>query len=119
MHPYNPPPPMNVPNDHLNVSEKLAAISAHRSLPSWFLIAVLLTNQARAEDWPRWGGPRGDGTWRGPKLAETWPAAGLRVEWTRGIGGGYGGTLGARGGGVPMGRQTKPRGSERGLWFDA
>ena len=33
------------------------------------------------EEWPRWRGPRGNGTWNGPKLPEKWPEAGLRRVW--------------------------------------
>jgi len=43
------------------------------------------------EDWPRWRGPRGDGTWKGPKLAEHWPKEGLKLRWWQPIGGGYAG----------------------------
>jgi outer membrane protein assembly factor BamB len=43
------------------------------------------------EDWPRWRGPRGDGTWKGPKLAEHWPKGGLKLRWRQPIGGGYAG----------------------------
>ncbi|MDA0834297.1 MAG: formylglycine-generating enzyme family protein [Planctomycetota bacterium] len=32
---------------------------------------------ADGEDWPRWRGIRGNGTWRAPRLPETWPEAGL------------------------------------------
>lgn len=42
------------------------------------------------EDWPRWRGPRGDGTWNGPHVAADWPAGGLMAEWSREIGGGMG-----------------------------
>jgi outer membrane protein assembly factor BamB len=44
-----------------------------------------------AEDWPRWRGPRGDGTWHAPKLPERWPAGGPTRLWSRPIGGGYAG----------------------------
>jgi formylglycine-generating enzyme required for sulfatase activity/outer membrane protein assembly factor BamB len=46
---------------------------------------------AAGEDWPQWRGPRSNGTWRGPKLVERWPAAGLRCLWRQPIGGGYSG----------------------------
>jgi outer membrane protein assembly factor BamB len=49
------------------------------------------------EDWPRWRGPRGDGTWRGPKLPEKWPAGGLKRLWRQPVGGGYAGVVGAQG----------------------
>ncbi len=56
----------------------------------WLLIS-LLASTTHAEDWPRWRGPRGDGTWHGPRLAEKWPADGLKTAWKRDIAGGYGG----------------------------
>src|SRR5580704_13958469 len=43
-------------------------------------------------DWPRWRGPRGDGTWIGPKLSEHWPAE-LKLRWRKPIGGGYAGVI--------------------------
>ncbi len=43
------------------------------------------------EDWPRWRGPRGDGTWNGPKLSDHWPKGELRLRWRQPIGGGYAG----------------------------
>jgi formylglycine-generating enzyme required for sulfatase activity len=49
------------------------------------------------EDWPRWRGPRGDGTWRGPKLPPTWPETGLRQLWRQPLGGGYAGVVAADG----------------------
>src|SRR5262245_59705483 len=56
-----------------------------------FVVAVMANPLASAEDWPRWGGPRGDGTWKGPKLPAIWPRGGLPVVWKKPIGGGYGG----------------------------
>lgn len=50
-----------------------------------------------AEDWPRWRGPRGDGSWNAPKLPEKWPADGLRVVWKKPVGGGYAGITAADG----------------------
>lgn len=43
------------------------------------------------EDWPRWRGPRGDGTWHGPRVAEKWPEDGLANVWKKPLGGGYSG----------------------------
>lgn len=37
------------------------------------------------EDWPRWRGPRGDGSWNGPKLSEHWPAE-LKLRWRKPVG---------------------------------
>lgn len=50
---------------------------------------VLLSTSASAEDWPRWRGPRGDGSWNAPRLPEKWPEAGFKPVWKQAIGGGY------------------------------
>jgi len=44
-----------------------------------------------AEDWPRWRGVRGDGTWQAPAIPSVWPEAGVPQVWKQPIGGGYGG----------------------------
>lgn len=49
------------------------------------------------EEWPKWRGPRGDGTWHGPKLAEKFPEGGLKRVWRIDIGGGYAGVTVADG----------------------
>jgi formylglycine-generating enzyme required for sulfatase activity/outer membrane protein assembly factor BamB len=72
-----------------------------------------------AEDWPRWRGPRGDGTWRGPKLPAAWPAGGLQRVWRQEIGGGYGGVAVSDGRVYVMDRQHQPEDAERVLCFDA
>ncbi len=71
------------------------------------------------EDWPRWRGPRGDGTWHAPKLPDVWPEAGVPHVWRQPLGGGYGG-ISATGGRVfVMDRQESPEDSERVVCFDA
>ena len=62
-------------------------------------LAILMTSAAplRAEDWPRWGGPRGDETWHGPEIPERWPEGGLPETWRATIGGGYSGVAVANG----------------------
>src|SRR4051794_40803384 len=56
------------------------------------LLALLLpAGAAVAEDWPRWRGPRGDGTWQAPPLPERWPAGGPRCLWRQPVGAGYAG----------------------------
>jgi hypothetical protein len=67
------------------------------SLPVALLLCLACITPAVAEDWPRWGGPRGDGTWNGPKLPEKWPDGGLSAAWRKAIGGGYGGIAEADG----------------------
>jgi outer membrane protein assembly factor BamB len=43
-------------------------------------------------DWPKWRGPRGDGTWQGPELPDKL-ATKLPVQWQAQIGGGYAGVI--------------------------
>lgn len=45
------------------------------------------------EDWPKWRGPRGDGTWNAPRLPDRWPDSGLKQIWSIEIGGGYSGVI--------------------------
>jgi outer membrane protein assembly factor BamB len=59
-----------------------------------------------AEDWPRWRGPRGDGTWHGPSLPEQWPQSGLKQIWRQPLGGGYAGVTVAEGRVLVMDRQA-------------
>ena len=82
-------------------------------------ILVVTIGQSWAEDWPQFRGPRGDGTWNGPKLALTWPAEGPRIAWRRPVGGGYAGVVAVDGVVFTMDRQTAPREVERVLAFDA
>jgi len=59
-------------------------------------------------DWPKWRGPRGDGTWHAPRLAESWPKTGLKQHWSKPIGGGYAGVTVARGRVFVLDRKTGP-----------
>lgn len=85
------------------------------------VIAVLFFGRnisVSAEDWPRWRGVRGNGTWMAPQLPQKWPAAGLPVVWQQKIGGGYGGisVVGERL--YVMDRQQSPQEIERVLCLD-
>ena len=83
-------------------------------------------SSAVAEDWPRWRGPRGDGTWNAPKLPDKWPAEGLPRIWKQPIGGGYAGITVADGRVFTMDleqpvvvrKDDKPDGIERVLCID-
>ena len=44
---------------------------------------------ARAEDWPRWRGPRGDGISTEVELGRSWPAKGLKKIWSAPAGEGF------------------------------
>ncbi len=74
---------------------------------------------AHAEDWPQFRGPRGDGTWQGPKLPEKWPDAGLKPLWRKEIGGGYSGISVVGDSVYTMDRQQPPEERERILCFHA
>ncbi|MFM7159017.1 MAG: PQQ-binding-like beta-propeller repeat protein, partial [Planctomycetaceae bacterium] len=83
------------------------------------LLGSVLATGARAEDWPRWGGPRGDETWRAPPIAEQWPAGGLTRLWRQPLGGGYGGLSSEAGRVYVQDRVTEPVEQERLLCLDA
>ncbi len=44
---------------------------------------------AVSADWPQFLGPERNGIYRGPALAETWPAQGPRVAWRKTVGQGF------------------------------
>lgn len=71
------------------------------------------------EEWPRWRGPRGDGTWKGPQIADSLPNDGLKTVWTKEIGGGYAGVSVSDGRVIVLDRQAEPSEVERILCFDA
>ena len=71
------------------------------------------------EDWPRWRGRRGDGSWRGPALATSWPKDGLNRVWEQSVGGGYAGVTATGGRVLVADRVTEPHEQERLLCFDA
>ena len=72
-----------------------------------------------AEDWPRWRGPRGDGTWNAPPLPHSWPEGGLLPLWSQPIGPGYSGISVVGDRVYTMDRQTEPEEVERVLCLDA
>ncbi|HUG91018.1 MAG TPA: PQQ-binding-like beta-propeller repeat protein [Planctomycetaceae bacterium] len=77
------------------------------------------TPQPFETDWPRWRGPRGDGTWHGPPLPEDWPEGPLKTLWRKPVGGGYAGVIVAGQRVFVSDRQTAGREVERLLGFDA
>jgi len=84
-----------------------------------FGFVYCLSQTVMAEDWSRWGGLCGDGTWRGPKLPDAWPKGNLPIAWTQNIGGGYGGVAVAATRLYVMDRRTAPNEVERVVCFDA
>jgi outer membrane protein assembly factor BamB len=73
---------------------------------------------AAAEDWPRWRGPLGDGTWNETGIVEKFSAETLPRKWTAEIGAGYTGPTVAGGRVYLMDRLTKPTSIEQVLCFD-
>jgi formylglycine-generating enzyme required for sulfatase activity/outer membrane protein assembly factor BamB len=71
------------------------------------------------EDWPRWRGPRGDGTWHGPRLPDHWPQGGPRRLWRQPVGGGHAGMVVAGARVYVTDHQKTPQERERVLCFDA
>ncbi len=82
-------------------------------------LAAALTTAASGEEWPRWRGPRGDGTWHGPRLAETWQASGLTRIWSQSLGPGYAGIAVAHGRVFTMDYAAKPDERERVICLSA
>ena len=65
---------------------------------SLHFLAVLLAVWAAgitlvAQDWPQFLGPRRDGTYTGPPIADSWPASGPTRVWERQVGAGFAGPV--------------------------
>jgi outer membrane protein assembly factor BamB len=52
-------------------------------------VVFLAFAAAAAADWPQFLGPDRNGIYRGPALAEAWPAQGPRVAWRKTVGQGF------------------------------
>ncbi|MFO0946042.1 MAG: PQQ-binding-like beta-propeller repeat protein [Planctomycetota bacterium] len=82
-------------------------------------------DRAQGEDWPKWRGPRADGTWKAPPIANKFPENGISPRWRKKIGAGYAGIVVAEGRCYTMDRPKPtekgktPDGTERVLCFDA
>ena len=62
-----------------------------RCLVSTVGLLTVLAGVARADDWPQWLGPKGDGVWREDGIVAKFPAGGPPVKWRAKIGPGYSG----------------------------
>lgn len=81
--------------------------------------SLWLANSLVAEDWPRWRGPRADGTLaEGMSPPEVFPDEGLPVVWRQKIGGGFSGVTTSKARVYTMDRD-KAKGLERVLCFSA
>ncbi len=84
-----------------------------RQVPIHFAFLLLALgslpgDQARAEDWPQWLGPRRDGQWREEGILGKFPETGLTYRWRTPIGGGFAGPAVARGRVYVTDRQLPP-----------
>ena len=50
---------------------------------------IFLMKSLLGEDWSRWRGPRGDGSWNGPEISKKLPENGLRRVWKSPLNPGY------------------------------
>lgn len=98
-----------------------------RPMRRWTLgaaLALCWSITGMGEDWPRWRGPRQDGTWNGPAIPSRWPPDGPPIAWKAPIGPGYSGIVVEgrycltmdRPGGTNKG--SRPDGKERIVCFD-
>ena len=55
------------------------------------------------QDWPRWRGLSGDGTWDGPKLMKGVSGDGLKMRWKKQVSPGYSGSNRCQWFGIPHG----------------
>src|SRR5262245_10134737 len=70
-------------------------------IPAALLLLLLLLAGAAApaalDEWPQFLGPERAGVYRGPALADGWPAGGPRAVWRKAIGQGFSGPIVAGG----------------------
>ena len=57
--------------------------------PCWLMLLLGVVRMSQADDWPGLRGPTQDGVATGEQLAETWPAGGPPILWSRELGQGY------------------------------
>lgn len=89
--------------------------------PVWVRLTIFLSlglgsvGSLSGEDWPRWRGPRGDGTWQAPaKIPLKWPEGGPPKIWKMALGPGYSGISVAQGRVYTMDRPWKEQKGEKG-----
>lgn len=123
-HDFRPGPAAHTPRGSCTLCVHKPGVRAVWSLARCAIAAIALVaavghgSQAVAEDWPRWRGPRADGTWHAPELPERWPAEGLAIRWRVPLGGGYAGVVAVADRVYTMDRQTAPDEVERVVAFD-
>lgn len=93
--------------------------AVRRVLVSMLFLTLGFGTNVESEDWPRWRGPRGNGTWNGPELPQQWPEGGPKQLWSTPVGGGYSGVSVVGDRVYTMDRLTEPEEVERVLCIDA
>lgn len=77
----------------------------------------LFALSAAGQDWPRWRGPAGDGSWNPPHVPKNLEHQQPEQLWQVEIGGGYGGVTVADGRVYVLDRQKEPESKERILCY--
>ena len=87
----------------------------------FIILLLVISFNLWSEDWSRWRGPRGDGTWKAPPISDKWPEGGLKRIWKRSVSPGYSGITIANGRVFLMDRPEKEEHgeTEQVLCFDA
>jgi outer membrane protein assembly factor BamB len=57
------------------------------------MLALAAGSQSAVSDWPQYLGPDRSGVYKGPALADTWPASGPPVRWRKSVGAGFSGPV--------------------------
>jgi len=71
----------------LNSRSALRCVWSVILMIGWSVVLIC----ARADDWPQWRGPQGDGVWREEGIVDEIPEAGLKILWRAKVAGGYAG----------------------------
>ena len=82
------------------------------------ILTIALLGSIRADDWPQWRGPKGDGIWRETGIIQEFQKPDLELKWRTEISGGYSGPTVADGRVYVMDRLTEPGPAERVLCFN-
>ena len=90
--------------------------SSQRFSRDWFLLFLISwivpEHRSSAADWPQWLGEHRDAVWRESGIVDSFPPAGLRVQWRSKLGGGYSGPAVADGRVFVMDRQASAYNSD-------
>jgi outer membrane protein assembly factor BamB len=86
------------------------------AISAWVLGA--LSTATASDEWPRFRGPTGEGTWNPAGIPSDLSSITPRQLWKQKLGGGYGGVTVSGGKVYVMDRQTKPEEMERVLCLD-